>query len=152
HPIMPFITEALWPSIQSTGPAGLPGINLQSSELLARASWPDIACSVHDSTAITDFERIQSLINSVRTRRSESIVPDKHEISLHPPPAAFALVLPSLALVEFLTRSKISARAGSEKPAGSAIIMFEGEEILLSGLQGSVDPATERLRLTKVIA
>ncbi|HWB20589.1 MAG TPA: class I tRNA ligase family protein [Phycisphaerales bacterium] len=152
HPIMPFITEALWPSIQATGPAGLPGIHLPDSDLLARAAWPDIKCSVHNSDAVAEFERVQTLINAVRQRRSESNIPDRQDIQVHAAGSTLELMQRSQAVVEAMTRSKASARTGTDRPPGSAIVMFEGDEILLTGLQGHVDSATEKQRLAKVIA
>jgi valyl-tRNA synthetase len=65
HPICPFVTEALWPHVQAAGDAGVDGITLPSSELLAGAAWPDIACRVHDDEALEQFGRVQALINAI---------------------------------------------------------------------------------------
>ncbi|MCI0363987.1 MAG: valine--tRNA ligase [Phycisphaerales bacterium] len=170
HPIMPFVTESLWPHIQAAGQAGLDGIKLPPSDLLATAAWPDIKCSVDDPEALATFERIQNLTNAIRTVRSERQVPPKKRIHLSAPPPIIALiksaggVVESLAGLESVTqagakqggRSPSSTAAGRPGPSQSEVkgipLAFEGAEILLTGLVDEVDVDTERARLTKLIA
>jgi valyl-tRNA synthetase len=124
HPICPFITEALYPSVAACGVAGLKHCNLQPSNLLATAPWPDIACAIDDKQAHDQFVRIQSLVESIRTLRGEHRVPDRKRITLHASSTALDIIKSSQGVVESL-----------------------GEELLLLGLVEEVDPAVERERL-----
>jgi valyl-tRNA synthetase len=153
HPIMPFVTEALWSEVASGGSAGLDGIELEASELAATAAWPDISCSVDDKAAAATFERVQVLVNAIRQIRSQYKVDDKRQIDLAAPAEIVALIHEAGGVVETLARvttvTTISGAGASD--GGSVPLTFEGFELRLSGLVNVVDAAAERSRLTKVI-
>jgi valyl-tRNA synthetase len=66
HPIVPFITEALWQR--------LPKVN-ESSPLLCTASWPTPAAPVEGAD---EFERVREAVNALRTLRSDyAVAPGK---------------------------------------------------------------------------
>ena len=153
HPIMPFITEALWPQVSACD-ARLEGVKLDAGELLATASWPGTSDSLDDASAIATFERVQALINAIRNIRSERQVPPKKKIHLAAPPSTIALikqaggVVQSLALLDGVEEVK----PGAARPAASIPFAFEGGEVLVSGLVDALDLDAERQRLTKLIA
>ncbi|MBL9121552.1 MAG: valine--tRNA ligase [Phycisphaerae bacterium] len=154
HPICPFVTETLWPHVQATGEAGLPGIKLPPSATLALADWPSIACSVEDESAAALFERTQAIVNAIRNKRGERQVQPKKRIRLQAPSEILALVQASEGIVESLCglESVGELVPGSAPPADGVPFAFEGREVVLSGLVDAVDVGAERIRLEKTIA
>jgi valyl-tRNA synthetase len=61
HPVMPFITEALWQR--------LPGRPEGSS--ISVAPWPQADTRARDEAALAEFEAVQELISAVRALRGE---------------------------------------------------------------------------------
>jgi valyl-tRNA synthetase len=156
HPIMPFVTETLWPHVQESGDAGVEYVNLPPSELLVTAAWPDIACRIDDETAVNTFERVQTLVEAIRTIRGERNVPPKKKITLLVPEPVKPLIdeagnvirtLAGLEHVQLLSEQSVP-------PEGVIPFTFEGRELHLAGIfdGGGVDLAAERSRLTKLIA
>jgi valyl-tRNA synthetase len=156
HPIMPFVTETLWPHVQESGEAGVEHVNLPPSELLVTAAWPDIACRIDDEAAVIAFERVQALVEAIRTIRGERNVPPKKKITLLVPESIKPLIdeagevirpLAGLNDVQVLS-------APTQRPDGAIPFTFEGRELHLSGIfdSGGVDLDAERARLTKLIA
>ena len=68
HPIMPFITEAIWESLRAADP-DVTGRH----ELLLTAPWP--APAQRDKEAQTEFGEVQQAVRAVRNARLESGVP-----------------------------------------------------------------------------
>jgi valyl-tRNA synthetase len=153
HPIMPFVTETLWANVNACGPAGLDGIKLPASDLLATAAWPDIKCSVDDKEASATFERVQSLVNAIRTVRAERQVPPKKRIQIAATSQVIDLINSAGGVVEALAgiETVIKSPEGLAAASGAIPLAFEGGEVLLSGLVDAVDASAERARLTKVI-
>ncbi len=153
HPIMPFVTETLWPHIQAAGPAGLDGIVLPPNDLLATAAWPDIACRVEDASAVATFERVQNLTNAIRALRAERQVPPRKRIRLAAPQDVLDLIAQAGGVVETLAGLEQVELHSKQATTGPSIpLAFEGRELHLSGLVDEVDIAAERNRLAKVIA
>lgn len=71
HPFMPFITETLWQLLDGS----------QKSESLMISSWPlsKPGDSLYvDSTAVTDFEVLKSMVRAIRNTRAEyNVSPSK---------------------------------------------------------------------------
>jgi valyl-tRNA synthetase len=153
--MMPFVTEALWPHVEASGPAGIDGVTLPPSRDdvgLAGAAWPDIACRIHDDAAVTEFTRLQELTNAIRTLRGDHRVAPKRKIELHVTPPIAALIESGGGVVETLAGLAAVTLRTAERPAGSIPIAFEGEELLASGLVDAVDLDAERARLEQLVA
>ncbi|HMN96044.1 MAG TPA: valine--tRNA ligase [Phycisphaerales bacterium] len=122
HPVIPFVTETLWPSLQHSGSAGLAGVKLPPSPLLATAAWPDIACRVDDDAACREFTRVQELVSAIRNLRGERQVPPKRRIVLHAPDDVLALIAAAEGVVETLAgleRVERHGRGGDGDRAGT---------------------------------
>ena len=65
HPIMPFITEAIWESLHATG-----GVVTGDDQLLMTAHWPEPGARNPDAEA--EFSALAELIRSIRNARLES--------------------------------------------------------------------------------
>ena len=68
HPIMPFVTEAIWEALAGAAPdVAAPG------SLLVRAPWP--AAAERDASAEREFESLAELVRGVRNLRTEAGIP-----------------------------------------------------------------------------
>jgi valyl-tRNA synthetase len=146
HPIMPFITEALWKHF--TGNEG---------GLLISARWPTYAASLVDRSAIAEMDWVVEIISAMRTARSEMNVAAASEI------AAYVLesggegrawldrhgeVIRRLARLSGITAAD-SARRERLLTAKSAIQVVAGGVVLSLDLAGTIDLDKERARLAK---
>ena len=77
HPVMPFITEALW--------SRLPGRSPDDSIMTAR--WPRPDARARDDAAIRDFALVQELIGAVRQVRAEYRIAPGKSLAAHVTPA-----------------------------------------------------------------
>ncbi len=149
HPIMPFITEALWRHM-TAGEGGL----------LISARWPSYAPTLTDRAAMAEMNGVVELISTIRAVRSEMNVPAASEI------AAFAVeadreardgiarhqeAIKRLARLSAIEMADAGRRA--QLLAGRGVIQaVAGGVTLLLDLAGSVDLDKERARLAKEAA
>lgn len=148
HPLIPFVTEALW---QQVAPRlGLTGqsISLQPYPIAEALDAGAFA------QAEADVEWLKAMVSAVRRVRSELGVSPGRSVALllqgggendRPRVTRFASQLQSLLRLE-----SISWLDGSEAPASAAAVV--GELRLLVPLQGLVDLDAERARLDREIA
>jgi valyl-tRNA synthetase len=144
HPLMPFVTEALWQELPK--PAGAP-----ASIMLAR--FPTAVDGRADDDARADAEQLMTIIAAVRTVRAEYNVAPSKAIALHVRTDDDDLakllegsqpLLTALARVEELT----IAPTDSGRPPGSATAVVAETELLVP-LKDIVDLDAERQRLGK---
>ncbi len=155
HPITPFVTEALWPAVRGSGPAGVSGLSLPDSELLAVAGWPRPTAALDQNAACVLFGRAQELVSAIRNLRGERRVQPKKKIVLHAPDSIRALVASAEGMVETLAgleRVEAMPTSSSTPPIGAILFTAEGAECMLGGLVDAVDNGAEAARLDKVIA
>jgi len=152
HPICPFVTETLWPSVQGLGKGPVDGVRLSPSAICATASWPAFDASLRDDRALAEFARIQALVDAIRKVRGERQVSPKRKIALLASDSVRALVAASGGVVETLAGLESMAPSPVSRPATAVAIPFEGSEVLLDGLVDAVDAGAEKARLTKLIA
>jgi len=142
HPIVPFVTEALWQR--------LPGRH--DHELLITASWPK-ATGIHDAAG-AEFEFIREAVSALRQLRGEyNITPGKLLPALIvPSPNARAAMLAESTLIGRLARCTVSLADAA--PAGEAAahqVLADGSEVILP-LAGTIDVAKECARLQQELA
>ncbi|HEY4101972.1 MAG TPA: valine--tRNA ligase [Gemmatimonadales bacterium] len=65
HPVMPFITEALWQRLP----------NHEGGASIVRAAWPAGSSARLDAAAVEDFTTVQRLVDAIRGVRAEYKVP-----------------------------------------------------------------------------
>ena len=73
HPIAPFITEALWTSLNTAAPVRGPG-NRTGEAMLMTAKWADRDGSV-DEAAERDFDALREIVRSIRNIRTHHSAP-----------------------------------------------------------------------------
>lgn len=149
HPFMPFLTEALWQ------------LSPHSGESLMIAPWPrdDGAENLHvDSSALTSFGSIQTLIRSIRMARAEyNVEPGKKiaafvrvNANLQPHLDAERATIALLGRVDDAQLQVVSADAELPASLGQCVhlVVEDGLEAFLP-MAALVDRAKEIARLSK---
>ena len=143
HPIVPFITEALWQRL----PGHVDGT------FLTLASWP-VARSAPDAHAgVEQFELVKDLVDAMRRVRSEyAIAPGKNiNASVVAGPAVRAVLEEEAALLGRLARTTIGFVDRASDEAASVVILDGGTQLIVP-LAGLIDVAKECARLKTELA
>jgi valyl-tRNA synthetase len=137
HPFMPFVTEELW---NAMGERPYP---------LILAKWPMPDARALDPHAGPEIDWLIRLISGIRATRAELNVPPGAKLALHVRDA-------NSATVERLERHAAAVRRlarieaiGSDAATGSAAQLVVDEATFVLPLEGVIDVAAERSRLTK---
>ncbi len=152
HPIMPFITEALWRRLPC------PGGEARAPSLMV-ASWPVPRPEREDDDAEAEMRALQELISVVRGLRSEYDVPARAEVSVAlvdtPDVLQAALAteerslrrLAGVGVVEYAGGGGDDGGApGGGRGAGAHAVLRSGAELFLP-LEELIDVDRERERL-----
>ncbi len=152
HPVIPFITEALWAQLNEVAPVRGPA-DEPAEPMLALARWPLAdARAIHEKTE-KDFELLAELIRQVRNARSQHNIPPGKKLTVLAEAAgqtqslieANTELLKSQAnLTEVTVReTPIGPKA---PPADAAVVMAAGVKLYVLGL---IDRDAEFARLEK---
>ncbi len=148
HPIMPFITEALWRRLPWPSTA-------ERADSLMVEAWPPPRPEWRDETAERQMRALQELITTVRGLRSEYDVPARAEVAvalLHTPALLRDALgveersVQRLAGVSVLEYSGDGEDGADERGAGAHAVLQSGAELFLP-LEGLIDVSRERGRL-----
>ena len=135
HPLMPFITEALW--------RRLPGY--VEGTFVARASWPTAALMLDGAEA---FDAVRDAIGAIRQLRADYAIPPGQKIAAHLVSSQASAVAPLLAeraLIARLARAELSTEP-APTGANAHAVLPSGIELVLP-LAGVVDLEKEVARL-----
>ena len=140
HPFMPFITEELW---HAQGD--------RANYPLITAKWPEPEATV-DASAKAEVEWMIALTSAVRGAKNElGISPGAKLAAYCPAPSALgkSVIEGNAAAIERLAR--LTPMHFAEAPAGAAMQVAAGEDAFLIPLEGVVDIAAEKARLSKAL-
>ncbi|MGN7928435.1 valine--tRNA ligase [Sphingopyxis sp. 22461] len=138
HPFMPFITEELWT-----------GLGDRADYPLITAKWP-APSAARDADASADIDWLIKLVSELRTAKAELGLPPGARLTAHFPASLKGRTDKLAAQLDRLAR--LEAISFDPAPAGaSAQLVVEGETITVP-LEGVIDIAAERDRLTKALA
>ncbi|ODU27618.1 valine--tRNA ligase [Sphingopyxis sp. SCN 67-31] len=138
HPFMPFITEELWTGLGDR--AGYP---------LITAKWPEPQAQ-RDTQASADIDWLIKLVGELRGAKAELGLPPGARLTAHFPASLRERTDTLAAQLDRLAR--LDAIRFDPAPAGaSAQLVVEGETITVP-LEGVIDIAAERDRLSKALA
>jgi valyl-tRNA synthetase len=138
HPFMPFITEELWT-----------GLGDRADYPLITAKWP-APNAARDADASADIDWLIKLVSELRTAKAELGLPPGARLTAHFPASLKPRTDKLAAQLDRLAR--LEAISFDPAPAGaSAQLVVEGETITVP-LEGVIDIAAERDRLTKALA
>jgi valyl-tRNA synthetase len=143
HPIVPFITEALWQRL----PGHVDGT------FLATASWPVARASGEVSVQAGQFELLMSVVAALRTIRSEYNVPPNKSIEafIVASEERRAMLNEEFSLVNRLSKTALAFVERTPDVAGANAILAGGTEIIVP-LEGLVDVKKECARLQTELA
>lgn len=138
HPFMPFITEELWT-----------GLGDRADYPLITAKWP-APNAARDAEASADIDWLIKLVSELRGAKAELGLPPGARLTAHFPASLKGRTDKLAAQLDRLAR--LEAISFDPAPAGaSAQLVVEGETITVP-LEGVIDIAAERDRLTKALA
>ena len=138
HPVIPFITEALWQA-------------LTGAESLVVADWPTPAGISLDPVAAQRITDMQKLVTEVRRFRSDQGLADRQKV-----PARLAGIaeadlntqVPAVTSLAWLT----AAGEGFRPSASVEVRLSAGTVVVELDTSGTIDLAAERRRLEKDLA
>ncbi len=145
HPIIPFVTEALWQAVAPV--AGKTG------DSIAIAPYPQAQPANIDETAEAEMARLKALVDACRTLRGEMNVSPALRLPLYVvgDTAFVEGIAPALKALAKLSEVKVFADETSwQAAAQSAPVAVVGDARLALFMQ--VDVAAEKLRLGKEMA
>ena len=142
HPIVPFVTEALWQRLPGRG----------EDEMLIVARWPRAAGGFGDGAAA--FELVRDTVNALRQLRGEyNITPGKQLSAIVvPAPNARTVLTAEAGLIGRLTKCTVAVAAAA--PTGEAAahqVLADGSEVIVP-LAGTIDVVKECARLQQELA
>ncbi|MGQ3099792.1 MAG: valine--tRNA ligase [Sphingopyxis solisilvae] len=138
HPFMPFITEELWT-----------GLGDRADYPLITAKWPEPKAE-RDTEASADIDWLIKLVSELRAAKAELGLPPGARLTAHFPASLKTRTDKLAAQLDRLAR--LEAISFDPAPAGaSAQLVVEGETITVP-LEGVIDIAAERDRLSKALA
>ena len=138
HPFMPFITEELWT-----------GLGDREGYPLITAKWPEPQAQ-RDTQASADIDWLIKLVGELRGAKAELGLPPGARLTAHFPASLRERTDTLAAQLDRLAR--LDAIRFDPAPAGaSAQLVVEGETITVP-LEGVIDIAAERDRLSKALA
>ncbi|PYC80530.1 valine--tRNA ligase [Streptomyces tateyamensis] len=132
HPIVPFVTEALWTT-------------LTGRESVVIADWPKDS-GFSDAAAEQEIGLVQQLVTQVRRFRSDQGLQPAQKV-----PARLELGDTALAAHEAAIRQLLRLQPEGEDFTPTATLPIAGAAVSLD-LSGTIDLAAERNRLTKDLA
>ncbi|MGV6815084.1 MAG: valine--tRNA ligase [Phycisphaerales bacterium] len=153
HPVMPFITETLSERFADIPMPEVIGFNFaptQSSQTLCQSGWPEPIDELRDEVAEEAYERIRSLVSTIREIRAQSNVAPKRRIILHATGSLADDIARWSPLVE--TLAGVESVSADTPDGQAASFTFEGADYQLSNLADALDEGAERERLEKELA
>jgi len=143
HPIVPFVTEALWQKL----PGHVDGT------WLATAAWPLARRDTEVDVAVGEFKLIQDIVVALRQVRSEYNVPPSKSIEAFVVADAEhrALLDEEFSLISRLARTALAFVEWAPDVAGKNVILSGGTQLVVP-LEGLVDVKQECARLSSELA
>jgi len=138
HPVMPFVTEALWTA-------------LTRGESLVIADWPAPSGFTLDTVAAQRVADLQKLVTEVRRFRSDQGLGDRQKVSARLSGIEQADLTGQVAAVTAL--AWLTSPAAEFSPTASVEVRLSGATVNVElDTSGTVDVAAERRRLEKDLA
>jgi valyl-tRNA synthetase len=140
HPFMPFITEELWQRLPHEG------------ESIMRAAYPTESRAGRDATAEREMAVLVQAVTAIRNIRGEMRISPAQTLAatVKAAPAEEPLLREHTGLIDTLARARLALDPHAARPPASALGVVGQSEIYVQ-LEGLVDLAAERQRLTKEI-
>ncbi len=145
HPLVPFVTEALWQRLP--WPEGL-----ERPEALIVAPWPAPDPALEDDGAEEEMEAFRELVTQVRSLRKEYGVPEKSEVAVRLTGGRGGLGAvareEAAAVARMAKVGELFHDGAGEGAIGATAVLEDGTELFVP-LEGVVDLERERGRIRK---
>jgi len=138
HPFMPFVTEELWSKLGA-----------RDYDLIV-AKWPIADARAIDPEAGKEIDWLIRLVSEVRSSRTELNVPPGARLAVHLRDASQETLARFERLAPAIARLARIDRAEGDVTGGAAQVVLDEATFVLP-LEGVIDLAAERTRLTKAI-
>ncbi|RMF37301.1 MAG: valine--tRNA ligase [Planctomycetota bacterium] len=117
HPVMPFITEAIWQQLAEFGPRRTMEANLATDRWLMMSAWPQADLSWVDEEIEQQFATFARIVGALREIRANQNIPPKEEVafSIRCSASQAALLEPMIPFFKGLARAECTA-LGTELP------------------------------------
>jgi len=138
HPFMPFVTEELWSKLGA-----------RDYDLIV-AKWPIADARAIDPEAGKEIDWLIRLVSEVRSSRTELNVPPGARLAVHLRDASSETLARFDRLAPAIARLARIDRAEGDVTGGAAQVVLDEATFVLP-LEGVIDLAAERTRLTKAI-
>jgi valyl-tRNA synthetase len=154
HPIMPFITEAIWEQLNQIVPTRGPGDNV-AEELLITAQWPMADAQAIQPHTEDRFNMLADIVRQIRNVRTQhNVVPGLKvdvQVEIAGDTPAAEVVRNNLETIRALGNLGEITISNQQitPPENSAVITSGGIKLYIVGI---VDSAAERTRLEKQLA
>jgi valyl-tRNA synthetase len=152
HPFMPYLTEELWQKLPIKHSQQIHPAYARVEPTIMLAAFPRADASLIDERAEAEMEAVIDLISRVRNIRAEmNIKPaDRIQLMIAAKPNLQSVFSASTDQIARLTRAKeISINGTSEMPKAAARAVLAGGAEVAVPLEGLIDFAHERARLTR---
>jgi valyl-tRNA synthetase len=159
HPVMPFVTEALWKKLNEVAPQRGVAKPKNAEHALITAAWPDASAWPREAEVEREMEAFQNVIRALRDKRA-----DVNRMRVAAKESAVRTLPKAVVRTDADTAQKLNARmavlqrlgqcddleigANVEKPPESASAILSGVEVYVP-LTGLADLDIERKRLSK---
>jgi valyl-tRNA synthetase len=140
HPVMPFVTEALWQR--------LPGHSEEDS--ISVAPWPAEDRRAADAAALRRFGSLQELVGAIRSIRAEYGVQPGHTVRARiatPSPDIVTVLREAASIVSRLAKLSALETGGADAPEGAAHAILPDATAVSVPLGDLVDIQKECARL-----
>jgi valyl-tRNA synthetase len=143
HPVMPFITEAVWQKLPRAADA---------EASLIVAAWPEARPEWEDEAAERAIAELQAVIGAVRTLRGEYGVQPAARVPLrvHGSDEVHAILESSRRALRDMARVEDLAFGSGNGEVGASAVLRSGTELFIP-LAGVIDLDRERARLREEI-
>jgi valyl-tRNA synthetase len=150
HPVMPFITEAIWRNLNEIAP-NRGRADLPAEPILARAQWPQADAAAINADAERRFALLQEIIRQIRNVRTQHNVPPSKRLDVVIEAAGAAAEIlgentPLLKSLAMLENVSLVAPGAGQAPPDAATLTAEGAKVYVLGI---VDRQAESARLQK---
>lgn len=144
HPVMPFVTEAIWDKLPASG------LGAHDERFLMLSAWPKPEAYAHfiDSAAENNFELAKMTISSARSTRARYRLSPKEElqVEVRTTPEKAEILMQQAAFIAHVGHIKgFSASPSTPRPHASVCVCVGDLEIFIH-LEGLVDLAKEAER------
>ena len=152
HPMIPFITEAIWQELAKFGKRRSLDESVDAGKWIIRANWPLAKLDDRDVKIEQQFSKFVAVLGALREIRSRQNLPPKAELTfqLQTTPDVIDLLKPMEGFFKALAGASVATwDTQATKPDMAAQLSADGMEVIVD-LGQLIDVGAEKSRLEKL--